>query len=111
MDERKTPPGITQKTAWFVLHRVREMLKTNAPTMVGKTSPVEADETYIGGKEKNKHARKKAKEGESDKKSVVLGVIERGGKVVLKYVPKRNGGKYGPIRKAVRQYWRKTLHR
>jgi len=79
--------GITQKTAWFVLHRVREMLKSHAPTMVGETSPVEADETYIGGKEKNKHASKKTKEGEPDKKSVVLGVIERGGKVVLRYVP------------------------
>lgn len=77
--------GITQKTAWFVLHRVREMLTTNAPTMVGGT--VEADETYIGGKEKNKHASKRRKAGEPDNKRVVLGVIERDGKVVLKYVP------------------------
>jgi len=77
--------GITQKTAWFVLHRVREMLTTNAPTMVGGT--VEADEAYLGGKEKNKHANKKRKEGEPDKKFVVLGLIERNGKVVLKYVP------------------------
>lgn len=79
--------GITQKTAWFVLHRVREMLKTFEPTMVGETKTVEADETYIGGKEKNKHANKKTKEGEPDKKRVVLGAIERDGKVVLKYVP------------------------
>jgi transposase-like protein len=41
--------GITQKTAWFVLHRVRTMLTTNAPTMVGENNPVEANETYLGG--------------------------------------------------------------
>jgi len=93
--------GITQKTAWFVLHRVREMLKTNAPTMVGENGPVEADETYIGGKEKNKHASKRTKDGESDKKSVVLGVIERNGKVVLKYVPNASEENMVPF---VKQY-------
>ncbi len=79
--------GITQKTAWFVLHRIREMLKNFAPAMVGETRTVEADETYIGGREGNKHKSKKTKEGESDKKKVVLGAIERDGRVVLKYVP------------------------
>src|SRR5687767_3114477 len=40
--------NITQKTAWFILHRVREMLKVNAPQMVGgEGTMVEADETYI----------------------------------------------------------------
>lgn len=93
--------GVTQKTAWFVLHRIREMLKTFAPDMVGTNNSVEADETYIGGKEKNKHASKKTKEGEPDKKSVVLGVIERGGKVVLKYVPSATEENMGAF---VRQY-------
>src|SRR5579859_3291609 len=79
--------GITQKTAWFVLHRVREMLKTFAPAMIGENKTVEADEAYIGGRESNKHKNKKTKEGEPDKKRVVLGAIERDGKVVLKYVP------------------------
>jgi transposase-like protein len=80
--------NITQKTAWFVLHRVREMLKQNAPTMIGGNGTmVEADETYIGGKEKNKHASKRRKEGEPDKKRMVVGIIERDGRVVLKYIP------------------------
>lgn len=80
--------NITQKTAWFILHRVREMLKTYAPSMVGGEGKiVEADEAYIGGKEQNKHENKRRKEGEPDKKKVVLGVIERGGKVVLKHIP------------------------
>lgn len=79
--------GITQKTAWFVLHRVREMLKSYAPAMIGENKTVEADEAYLGGREQFKHKNKKTKEGEPDKKKVVLGAIERDGKVVLKYVP------------------------
>jgi transposase-like protein len=49
--------GITQKTAWFVLHRVREMLKADAPTMLRNV--VEVDETYVGGKNKNRYYGKK----------------------------------------------------
>ena len=44
--------GITQKTAWFVLHRIREMLKDKSPRMLGDTKTVEVDEAYIGGSEK-----------------------------------------------------------
>lgn len=81
---------ITQKTAWFVLHRIREMLKQNAPAMLGGDKMVEADETYIGGKTKNKHASKVKRNedgGVIDTKEVVLGLIERDGKVVLKHIP------------------------
>lgn len=81
--------NITQKTAWFVLHRVREMLKQEAPAMLGGDKMVEADETYIGGKLKNKHASK-IKRDETGKaienKQIVLGLIERDGKVVLKHI-------------------------
>lgn len=88
--------GITQKTAWHVLHRVREMLKDKAPRMLGENGMVEADEAYIGGIEQNKHyGRKRSDENPALRndgtpyveKKVIVGLIQRDGKVVLKYVP------------------------
>ncbi len=88
--------GITQKTAWFVLHRIREMLKEKAPQMLGEDKMVEADEAYIGGVEKNKHLTKRrslvdkniTNEGKPYiPKKTIIGLIERNGKVVLKYIP------------------------
>lgn len=89
--------GITQKTAWFVLHRIREMLKDKAPRMLGENKMVEVDEAYVGQRESNKHLRKRrsledkniTNEGKPFKdKKVIVGLIERNGNVVLKHVPK-----------------------
>lgn len=79
--------GITQKSAWFVLHRVREMLREKAPIMLGNI--VAVDETYVGGKEANKHKSKRAPKGATkgravDIKTPVFGIVENKGKVVVK---------------------------
>ena len=98
--------GITQKTAWFVLHRIREMLKEKAPQMLGEKNMVEIDEAYIGGKEGNKHKSKQRSDVYSHlnndgtpykPKNMVVGLIERDGKVVLRHVPRAVNYEIQPI--------------
>ena len=71
--------GVTQKTAWHLAHLIREALTDGG--LAGFGGPVEADETYIGGKARNMHAhrRKHMKGGRStDHKTAVVGVKDRG---------------------------------
>ena len=76
--------GITQKSAWFVLHRLREACGDDLSQLQGI---VEIDETYIGGKEAAKHEGKKLKAGRGAVgKAAVLGMRERGGKTIAKPV-------------------------
>lgn len=81
--------GIGQKAAWFMLHRVREMMRTSIGKKLRGT--VEADETYVGGSISNKHksARKKFVEDGSnwqENKTAVLGLQKRGGDAALTVV-------------------------
>jgi transposase-like protein/ribosomal protein L37AE/L43A len=80
--------GVTQKTAWHLNHRIRQMLTDNAPELL--EGIVEVDETYVGGKEKNKHASKRAEKNGIDKKTMVLGAVQREGKVKTKVIPQTN---------------------
>lgn len=69
--------GVTQKTAWFLLHRGRLILQTGSFEKMQGT--VEVDESYIGGLEKNKHSDKKQNAGRGTVgKQIVLGILQRG---------------------------------
>lgn len=87
--------GITQKTAWFMLQRLRlAMQDPNLGTKLGGPgSEVEADETFIGGKARNMHKSKKIGKGFEKRgvagKTVVMGMLERGGKIRTKVIPSR----------------------
>jgi transposase-like protein len=73
--------GITQKSAWFVLHRLREACGGRDLTKLAGI--IEIDETFIGGLEKNKHKHKKLHAGRGPVgKTAVLGMRERGGRLV-----------------------------
>jgi transposase-like protein len=74
--------GLTQKTAWFVLHRLRYAARTksfNRPL----SGVVEVDESYFGGKDANRHKNKRGKA----QKTVVLGLLERSGQIRARSVP------------------------
>lgn len=76
--------GITYKSAWFMEHRLREAMRpcSGLPPLGGEGCMVEADETYVGGLEKNKHASKRKHLGRGPVgKEAVFSLVERGGKV------------------------------
>ena len=79
--------NVTQKTAWFMDHRIRFSLGMGPGNKL--SGQVEADETYIGGKARNMHREKRERRitgtGGKDK-TTVLGILERGGKVRTKVV-------------------------
>ena len=83
--------GVTQKTAWFMLHRIRKAMADGSfMKLGGNGGEIEADETYIGGKARNMHkgvhARRIGHPGVWDK-TAVMGILERGGKVKAIVVP------------------------
>jgi transposase-like protein len=91
--------GITQKSAWFVLHRIRVAMQAGSFEKLSGT--IEADETYIGGDSKNMHASKRKRfemrSGRKDHKTAVLGLVQRQGKVRAKVVPNARSKSLVPV--------------
>lgn len=90
--------GITVKTSWYLLHRIRQMLKDNAPDLLEGT--VEIDSSWIGGKESNKHVSKRSgvKGGLYRKRlTPVLGLLQRDGRLLCRPVAADAGSVVVPI--------------
>ena len=100
--------GVTQKTAWFMLHRIRTAVMQSETVKLGGPDgdAVEVDETFIGGKARMMNAKQRAKAGIGGKgafgpyrytgKATVMAMLERGGKVVAKVVHDRSRQSLAP---------------
>jgi transposase-like protein len=85
--------GVTQKSAWFMLHRIRLAMQNRSILKLGGNgSEIEVDKTFIGGAARNmrreKHHRRITATGSKDK-TPVIGILERGGEVRANVIPTR----------------------
>ena len=89
--------GVTQKSAWFMLHRIRLAVQSKSFAKIGgpDSAPIEVDETFIGGKARNMHRAKRQRlsskggmQGGSGK-AIVMGMLVRGGQVKTAVIPHR----------------------
>ena len=88
---------VTQKTAWFMLQRIRNCFGIENNSQLD--NEVEIDETYVGGKNKNRHANKKVENSQGRShidKTPVIGMVERTGKLVAKKIENVSASKLTP---------------
>jgi transposase-like protein len=92
--------GCQYKTAWFMSHRIREAMKAPGGMFSTGGGTIEADETYVGGKERNKHRSKRnAQNIGGVGKTMVFSLVERGGKVRSATLPSVNAKTLAPYLK------------
>lgn len=90
--------GVTYKTAWFMTHRLREAMKAPGGMFGTNGGTIEADATYVGGKEKNRHRSKRNKKTIGGvNKECVFSLVERNGGVRSFHVPSVNSKNLKPI--------------
>lgn len=84
-NQLKRTLGVSYKTAWYLCHRIRAAMVDESGDML--TGIIEADETYVGGKARGFASKQEAARHRRDNKTVVLGAVERGGRVRLRVAP------------------------
>jgi transposase-like protein len=95
--------GVTQKTAWFMLHRIRLAMQSKTFNKLGGEGggEVEIDETFVGGKirnmSKSRKLRVQREHGQKGAKAIVLGMVERGGTVRAAVIEERTKAVMQPI--------------
>jgi len=95
--------GVTYKSAWFMAMRIREAMRELNPSngpLGGEGMTIEVDETYVGGKEKNKHANKRHSKGGGMGKEIVFALVERKGRVRSHHIPSVTAKTLRPIMEA-----------
>jgi len=93
--------GVTYKTAWFLSHRIREAMKAPGGMFAPAGGTIEADETYVGGKERNRHRSKRTGEVGSAGKQMVFSLIDReNGKVRSFHLASVNAKNLKPVLQA-----------
>jgi transposase-like protein len=82
--------GVTQKTAWFMLHRIRVAMTDMTGKLGGNGTPVECDETFIAPNTQKMHKSARVKyHATGGSKAIVMGMLERGGRVKAKVISSR----------------------
>jgi transposase-like protein len=84
-NQLKRTLDVSYKTAWYLCHRIRAAMKDEGAVYL--TGIVEADETFVGGKLGGFKNRKESAQRRRDNKAIVLGAVERGGRVRLRVAP------------------------